>query len=107
MSSPVSRPIGEIVADVEKTDPALAAEVKAALSAKRVRDDLADAELLLREHASTARDAIGRAIAVLLVEYDRRAGRVLLEPQSGRRVRPAPRLEPPPASRTADGDRIA
>lgn len=101
----MTRPIGEVIADVEKTSPGLAAEVKAALSAKRVQEDLADAEVLLREFARTGRDGIARALAVLLVEYDARAGRVMVAPPVEPRRRPAPRPEPPP--RTRDGDRIA
>ena len=81
MTRPGGRPVGEALAELAATNPALADEVRAALSAKRVRDDLADAEALLREHARAARDSIGRALSVLLVEYDARAGRVVREPE--------------------------
>lgn len=106
MSSPESRPIGEIVADVEKTDPALAAEVLAVLSARRVQDDLADAEAGLREFARTGRDGIARWLAVLLVEYDRRNGQVLKEPERVSQLPPA-REPRPPRLRDAGGDVIA
>lgn len=106
MTGPGPRSVGEVIADVAKADPGLADEVRAALSAKRLRDDLADAESALREFARTGRDGIARALAVLLVEYDARAGRVLRAPAqevSVAAVRGAPEgFEPPP--RDAKGD---
>ena len=107
MTSPVSRPIGEVIAEIEKTSPDLAAEVRAALSAKRVRDDLADAETLLREFARTGRDGIARALSVLLVEYDARDGRVVRSPQAVRAETRVGRVAPARVvARDAKGDVI-
>lgn len=96
MTRPAFRPVGEVIADIDKVDPALGAEVRAALSAKRSRDDLADAEAGLREFARTGRDGIARWLQVLLVEYDRREGRVVVAPTPVRRTAPAPAPSPAP-----------
>ena len=67
MSRPVSgRPIGEVIAEIEQTHPEAADEIRAALSARRLREDLADAEAILREVARTDPTRIGRSAAVVL-----------------------------------------
>jgi hypothetical protein len=106
MSSPERRPVGEVLADVERADPGLADELKAALAQRRLADDLADAETILRSYARTGSDQVARALQVLLAEYDARAGRTLEAPQVGRRTR---RPEPvrPERLRDAGGDVIA
>lgn len=89
-----ARPIGDVINEIERSNPTAAAEVRAALSAKRVRDDLADAVSLLREHARTGTDAIARAIAVLLVDYDEAIGRRSVAPRA---VPVIPAAPAPPA----------
>lgn len=73
--------LAEALSRVDALDPAAAQAIRVALSARRLADDLADAEMILRDHARTGRDAIARAAAVVLVEYDRRGGRTVVESQ--------------------------
>jgi len=102
MGRPVSgRPIGEVIAEIEQTYPEAADEIRAALSARRLREDLADAEAILREVARTDPTRIGRSAAVVLVEYDRRGGRVVGEPTRTELVS-ITRAEDPPAGPVRD-----
>jgi hypothetical protein len=104
MTTPARRPVGETLAELGTVNPTLADEIRAELAAKRARDDLADAETLLREFARTDPSRYGRAAAAVLVEYDARAGRVVRQPERVA-VEPPPRtvVEPPaPAAPRTD-----